>query len=103
MSFTIPTPVKLPTKILQDPELRKFFVDLTRSLYLLWEHSRKLETTTADTTITHTAPGKPDFAIQDLTTKIPFGFVTKDEGNSVLQVIENLQKRVIEIEAHFKG
>jgi len=51
------------------------------------------------TTITHTAPGTPDYAIQDLTTTTPYGFVTKDEGNSVLAVVANLQARVNELEA----
>lgn len=39
------------------------------------------------TAITHTAPGTPDYAIQDLTAG-GFGFVTKDEGNTVLSVIK---------------
>lgn len=55
--------------------------------------------TTQSTTITHTAPGTPDFAVQDLTSTTPFGFVTQDEGNTVLSVIKNLQTRVAEIEA----
>jgi hypothetical protein len=54
--------------------------------------------TAALTTITSTAPGTPDFAIQDLTQTTPFGFVTKDEGNSVLAVIANLQARVGQLE-----
>jgi hypothetical protein len=54
--------------------------------------------TTQLTTITSTAPGTPDFAIQDLVDTTPFGFVTKDEGNSVLAVIANLQTRVDELE-----
>lgn len=54
--------------------------------------------TTQLATITSTAPGTPDFAIQDLTSSTPFGFVTKDEGNSVLAVIANLQARVDELE-----
>lgn len=55
--------------------------------------------TTQFTTITHTAPGTPDYAIQNLTTTAPFGFVTADEGNSVLKVIANLQTRLAEVEA----
>lgn len=54
---------------------------------------------TQDTSITHTAPSTPDFAIQDLTQTTPFGFVTQDEGNTVLQVILNLQVRLLEVEA----
>ncbi len=59
--------------------------------------------TTQDTSITHTAPGTPDFAIQDLTSTSPFGFVTKDEGNTVLQVILNLQTRVAELESKLQA
>lgn len=51
------------------------------------------------TTLTHTAPGTPDYAIQDLTTTTPYGFVTKDEGNSVLKAVANLQTRLAEVEA----
>jgi hypothetical protein len=50
------------------------------------------------TSITHTAPGTPDYAVQDLTNSGGFGFVTKDEGNTVLSVILNLQTRVQELE-----
>ena len=53
------------------------------------------------TSITHTAPGSPDFAIQDLIDSgvaSAFGFATKDEGNTVLSVILNLQARVNELE-----
>jgi len=54
--------------------------------------------TAALTTITSTAPGTPDYAIQNLTSTTPFGFVTANEGNSVLAVIANLQARVAELE-----
>lgn len=50
------------------------------------------------TTLTHTAPGTPDYAIQDLTQTTPYGFATKDEGNTVLSVIKNLQTRISELE-----
>lgn len=55
--------------------------------------------TAALTTITSTAPGTPDFAIQDLINTSAFGFVTKDEGNSVLAVVANLQSRVAQLES----
>lgn len=58
--------------------------------------------TAALTTITSTAPVTPDFAIQDLTSTTPFGFATKDEGNSVLAVIANLQTRVTQLETKLK-
>lgn len=54
------------------------------------------------TTITHTAPGTPDYAIQNLTTSTPYGFVTADEGNTVLSVVKNLQQRVADLEARVK-
>ena len=54
------------------------------------------------TTITHTAPGTPDYAIQNLTTSTPYGFVSSDEGNTVLSVIKNLQQRVLDLEARLK-
>lgn len=59
--------------------------------------------TAQDTTITHTAPGTPDYAIQALTQTSPFGFVTADEGHSVLKVIANLQVRLAEVEARLEA
>ena len=55
--------------------------------------------TTQLTTITHTAPGTPNYALQDLVQNTGFGFATKDEGNSLLAVVLNLQTRVAELEA----
>jgi hypothetical protein len=55
--------------------------------------------TTQLTSLTHTAPGTPDYAIQDLINSNAYGFVTKDEGNTVLSVILNLQARMAEVEA----
>jgi hypothetical protein len=54
------------------------------------------------TTITYTAPGTPDYAIQNFTQTTPFGFVTADEANTVLKVIENLQIKVAELEARLE-
>lgn len=54
------------------------------------------------TAITHTAPGTPDYAVQDLINSSAYGFVTKDEGNTVLSVIKNLQQRVLDLEARLK-
>ena len=59
--------------------------------------------TTQLTTITSTAPTTPDYAIQNLTQTTPFGFVTRDEGNSVLSVIANLQTRVGQLEARLQA
>jgi hypothetical protein len=55
--------------------------------------------TTALTAITHTAPGTPDYAIQNVTNVTPFGFVTADEANTVLKVIAHLQAVVGELRA----
>ena len=59
--------------------------------------------TTQLTAITSTAPSTADFAIQDLTSSTPFGFVTKNEGNTVLAVIANLQTRVAQLELRFQA
>ncbi len=50
------------------------------------------------TTITFNAP-TPDFAIQGITSSSPFGFVSADEGDTVMSVIANLQVRLAEVEA----
>jgi len=54
--------------------------------------------TTQLTTITHTEPGTPDYALQDMTNVAPYGFVTQDEANSLLKVVKNLQTRFAELE-----
>jgi len=59
--------------------------------------------TTQLTSITHTAPSTPDYAVQDLTQTTPFGFATKDEGNTVLSVILNLQTRVSQLETRMQA
>lgn len=53
------------------------------------------------TTITHTAPGTPDYALQALVNP-GFGFATADEGNTLLSVVANLQARVAQIEARLE-
>jgi len=58
--------------------------------------------TTQLTSITSTAPSTADYAIQDLTQTTPFGFATKDEGNSVLSVIANLQARLAQVESRLE-
>lgn len=59
--------------------------------------------TTQLTSITSTAPGTPDYAIQDLINTSAYGFVTKDEGNTVLSVIANLQVRVAQLESRLQA
>lgn len=55
--------------------------------------------TAALTALTHTAPDADDFAIQGITSSTPFGFVSANEGNTVLKVLANLQSRSAEMEA----
>jgi hypothetical protein len=53
------------------------------------------------TGITHTAPGTPDYALQDLVDSgvgSAFGFATKGEGHTLLSVVANLQARQDELE-----
>ena len=59
--------------------------------------------TTQLTTITCTAPDTPDYALQDLTDTGGFGFKTKDEGNSALKALANLQVRFAELEARLEA
>ncbi|CAK0772575.1 hypothetical protein CCP3SC15_450007 [Gammaproteobacteria bacterium] len=59
--------------------------------------------TTALTSITASAPGTPDYAIQDLTATGGYGFATADEGQTVLKVILNLQTRLAELETKLKA
>lgn len=59
--------------------------------------------TTQLTTITATAPGTPDYTIQDLTQTTPYGFVTSDEAQSFLKVVANLQIRVAELETKLQA
>lgn len=62
--------------------------------------------TTQLTAITHTAPGTPDYALQDLVDSsggAAFGFATKDEGNTLLSVVKNLQTRVGELETKLQA
>lgn len=116
-----PPPLKIPDKIYSDPELRSFFQALVKTNQLLWERvgtrlavsgnvglygatpvDQASGLTATQTTITHTAPSSADYAIQDLIDSgvgNAFGFASKDEGNTVLQVIANLQTRVNELEA----
>lgn len=50
------------------------------------------------TAITHTAPGTPDYALQNLVQNTGFGFATADEGNTVLKVLVNAVARIAELE-----
>jgi hypothetical protein len=54
------------------------------------------------TTLTHAAPGTPDYTIAALTTTTPAGFASIDEGTTVVACVRNLQIRVAEIEARLE-
>jgi len=58
--------------------------------------------TTALTTITCTAASTADYAVGALVTATGFGFVTLGEAQSFLQVIYNLQIRVLEVEGRLE-
>ena len=55
------------------------------------------------TTITHTAPGTPDYAFGTVTTTSGAGFSSVDEANTLLKVVANLQVRCAEIEARLEA
>lgn len=55
--------------------------------------------TSALTDITFTAPGTPDYALQDVTDTSPFGFADAEEARTFISVVANLQTRVAELEA----
>jgi hypothetical protein len=64
---------------------------------------QQAEITDELTTITHTDPGTPDYAVQDFVDvegdgSKGFAFKDKDEANTVLKVIANLQARVNDLE-----
>jgi len=58
--------------------------------------------TTGLTHITAKLPVLPDYVIADLTQTSPFGFVSANEGQTVLTVIANLQTRVSELETRLR-
>lgn len=63
--------------------------------------ARATELTDELTTVTHTAPGTPDYAISapvDSSGGAAFGFASADEFNTVMSVIANLQTRNKELE-----
>ncbi len=59
--------------------------------------------TAALTTITHAAPGTPDYAFGTVTTTNGAGFSSVDEALSLLKVVANLQARSNEMEAILEG
>lgn len=65
--------------------------------------SRPVAMTAQLTTITHTAPGTPDYAFGTVTTTSGAGFSSIDEANSLLKVVANLQVRLLEVEAILEG
>ncbi len=78
-------------------------LDIKNGATVLTDGTQGAALTAQLTSITHTAPGTPDYAVQNLTQTTPFGFVTADEGNTVLSVILNLQVRMAELEARLEA
>ena len=78
--------------------------DAVADFGLMYAADQQSAITTELTDLTHTAPSSPDYAIQDLVqSDVPtagegFGFVTKDEGNTVLKVIQANKVRIQAIE-----
>jgi hypothetical protein len=64
---------------------------------------RQTALTTQLTTITHTAPGTPDYAIADVTNVSPYGLTTADEFRTFLGVVANLQTRMSEAETKLQA
>lgn len=58
--------------------------------------------TAALTALTHTAPGTPDYALQNLAAG-GFGFATADEGNTMLSVLVRTALRVGELETKLQA
>lgn len=58
--------------------------------------------TAALTALTHTAPGTPDYALQNLTAG-GYGFVTADEGNTMLTVLVRTALRLGEVETKLQA
>jgi len=54
------------------------------------------------TTITHVEPSADDFAIQELTSTTPFGFVNANEANTAMKVLLNIQTKQAQIEARLE-
>jgi hypothetical protein len=48
------------------------------------------------------AAGTPDYALQALTTSSPYGLATLAEAVTLLYVIQNLQVRLVEVEARLE-
>jgi hypothetical protein len=55
------------------------------------------------TALTHTAPGTPDYALQNLTQTTPFGFATADEGNTLLKVVAALQTEMADLKTALRS
>ena len=49
------------------------------------------------------AAGTPDYALQALTTTLPYGLATKEEAVTLLYVIQNLQVRMAQAESRLQA
>lgn len=59
--------------------------------------------TAALTTVTCSAPGTPDYAIQDPVAATGYGFVTLDEALSLIKAVANAQVRIGELETKLQA
>lgn len=59
--------------------------------------------TTGLTSLTSAGFGSGDYAVQALTSVSAFGFATKDEGETVVHTLINVQTRVDELETKLKA
>jgi len=55
--------------------------------------------TAQSTAITFTAPGTPDYALQDVINTNAYGFAAAEEARTFIAVVSNLQTRLAEVEA----
>lgn len=94
LSAPVHIAVDTECRLLLAPHKLGFFVDTVP----VSQQAALTAAVVAAASFTHTAPSGDDFAIQNLTQTTPYGFVTRDEGNSVLKCVQNLLKRVEELE-----
>lgn len=59
--------------------------------------------TAQSTAITFTAPGTPDYALQDVINTNAYGFAAAEEARTFIAVVSNLQTRLAEVEARLEA
>jgi hypothetical protein len=55
------------------------------------------------TTITHTAPGTPDYAFSDTINSSAWGFSSQDEANTLLKVVAALQAEIADLKVALRS